>query len=364
MEQSIVTRKLILPKLTASEAQALSTIAKHGLRVPVVGWKLSAQTPEIALSPYTGQALFDASQAHRIAVDWAGATLYLDVPVAAMQTWVSAALSGAAMGTLPQDWQKAALLHSCEWLAHTLTSAGRGKARVVDTAAFTPVRPTAARHSFFWSMHFDPQAELAHHVVHAVLHTDSLGLLLISGFIAALGRPAAVHDASHLPVPLQLCLGETDLPLKRLYALRRGDVVFLTRPFIQNQQQLYLRNESPKGPWWGISTRLEGTTLHILQAPQVMITSDPSLATSESDAGDAELSIDQIPIRLSFDVGSKVVSLQELQTMQPGQTLDLGRPLQEYVTVRANGVVVGTGQLVEIDGRLGVSIASLHMPAA
>ena len=356
--------RILLPKLTASEAQALSTIARFGACVPVVGWTLGDQPPEIALTPYSGQPLFEAGQARRLEVDWAGAKLYLDVPTTALHTWVSAALPAAVLTTLSPDWQKAALLHSCEWLASTLTRAGRGQGRVLDVGAFTPAKPHSARHSFLWSMQFAPQADAPGHVIHALLHTDSLGLLLTAGFIAARGTPAPLHDTRQLPVRMQLCLGETELPLRQLQSLQRGDVVFLMRPFIQNQQQLYLRNESARGPWWGIPTRLEGTTLHILQAPHVMTSTDSSLNSSETDTGDAELSIDQIPIRLSFDVGSKVVTLQELQTMQSGQTLDLGRPAQEYVTVRANGAVVGTGQLVEIDGRLGVSIASIRMPVA
>ena len=359
-----MTRKLILPRITSSEAQALSTIAKHGVQLPVLAWKFTSQPPEITISPYNSQPLLQAGQAHRIEVDWAGAKLYLDVPDTAFLTWTQVALSGAAIASLPSAWQKAALLHSCEWLAATLTGAGRGKARVQDAGAFTPAKPATARHSFVWSMQFTPQADEPALAIHAVLHADSLGLLLMSGFIASHGKPVLKQDTSQLPVHLHFCLGETDLPLKNLQALHRGDVVFFMRPLIQNTKQLYLRTESPKGPWWGIPASLDGSTIQILQAPQIMATSDTNPSSNDADTSDAEISIDQIPIRLSFDVGSKVVTLQELQTMQPGQTIDLGKPMQEYVTVRANGAVVGTGQLVEIDGRLGVSIASLRMPAA
>ena len=56
------------------------------------------------------------------------------------------------------------------------------------------------------------------------------------------------------------------------------------------------------------------------------------------------------------------LSLAQLKALQPGQTLALQRPAQEYVTIRANGMPIGTGQLVDIDGRLGVAVGSL-MPS-
>jgi type III secretion protein Q len=351
-------RPIILPPLSASEAQALSAIARHGSRLLLSGWKWGSEAPVISVSVSTGQTLWEADQAQRLELDWAGAKLYLDFPGSAMHSWVSTVLGGAELSVLPPQWQKAAQLQACEWIASSLSQAGRGKARIQQLDALPSTAPAAARHRFILQMHFAAQPDT---VIYAVLHTDSLGLLLLSGFIASHGSLAPAHETPSLPLPLQLCLGETDLPLQQLQSLQHGDVIFLTRPFIQNRQQLYLRNASPNGPRWGIPASLDGITLHILQAPHTMATSDTSVHSVATDASDAEFSLEQIPICLSFDVGSKTVSLQELQTMQPGQVLNLERPLQEYVTIRANGAAVGSGQLVEIDGRLGVMVASLRV---
>ena len=49
----------------------------------------------------------------------------------------------------------------------------------------------------------------------------------------------------------------------------------------------------------------------------------------------------------------------ELGQLAVGQSFDLGRPLAGAVRVRANGALVALGELVEIDGRLGVALTQL-----
>jgi type III secretion protein Q len=67
-----------------------------------------------------------------------------------------------------------------------------------------------------------------------------------------------------------------------------------------------------------------------------------------------------VPVRLTFELGERQLTLGELRLLQPGQTFDLARPLVEGpVVVRANGAWLGTGDLVEIDGRIGVTLRAL-----
>ena len=51
--------------------------------------------------------------------------------------------------------------------------------------------------------------------------------------------------------------------------------------------------------------------------------------------------------------------LGQLGQLAVGQSFDLGRPLAGAVRVRANGALVALGELVEIDGRLGVALTQL-----
>ena len=62
---------------------------------------------------------------------------------------------------------------------------------------------------------------------------------------------------------------------------------------------------------------------------------------------------------VGFELGERSLSLHELQTLAPGFTFDLGRDLRQAVQIRANGMLIGTGELVDIDGRIGVVVTSL-----
>ncbi len=79
-----------------------------------------------------------------------------------------------------------------------------------------------------------------------------------------------------------------------------------------------------------------------------------------SGEDDPATSIDGLPLCLTFDLGERETTLGQLRQLQVGQVIDLGQPLGEPVRLRVHGVLVAQGSLVEIDGRLGVTIVALH----
>lgn len=58
-------------------------------------------------------------------------------------------------------------------------------------------------------------------------------------------------------------------------------------------------------------------------------------------------------------MGRKSVTVRDLLSLRMGQIVDLGRNPQEPVELVAAGKVIGRGELVEIDGGLGVRILKL-----
>jgi type III secretion system YscQ/HrcQ family protein len=69
--------------------------------------------------------------------------------------------------------------------------------------------------------------------------------------------------------------------------------------------------------------------------------------------------LDDLPVRLVFEVGRVELSLGELQRLAPGALVPLGRPLDEPLDIIANGRRLGRGTLVQIGESLGVRIVSL-----
>ncbi|MDX9990343.1 FliM/FliN family flagellar motor switch protein [Thiothrix unzii] len=69
--------------------------------------------------------------------------------------------------------------------------------------------------------------------------------------------------------------------------------------------------------------------------------------------------ISQIPVQLSFDLGQKTLSFNEVRQLRPGYIIELGMTLPEVVQIRSQNRQIGTGELVEINGRIGVRILNL-----
>ncbi len=69
--------------------------------------------------------------------------------------------------------------------------------------------------------------------------------------------------------------------------------------------------------------------------------------------------LDDLPVRLVFELGRVELSLGELQRLAPGALVPLARPLDEPLDIIANGRRLGRGALVQIGESLGVRIVSL-----
>jgi flagellar motor switch protein FliN len=66
-----------------------------------------------------------------------------------------------------------------------------------------------------------------------------------------------------------------------------------------------------------------------------------------------------VPVSVMAVIGKKTISVGELIRYKIGQTIDLQRPPNETVDLVANGRLMAKGELVDIDGRLGVRIIKL-----
>jgi type III secretion protein Q len=84
---------------------------------------------------------------------------------------------------------------------------------------------------------------------------------------------------------------------------------------------------------------------------------DPTEFSGPTGLHDSDL--DDLPVRLVFELGRVELSLGEVQRLAPGALVPLARPLQEPVDVMANGRRLGRGTLVQIGESLGVRIVSI-----
>lgn len=65
------------------------------------------------------------------------------------------------------------------------------------------------------------------------------------------------------------------------------------------------------------------------------------------------------PVEVSVELARIRLTLAELQALRVGEVVASGAPIGEHVRLRVGDVVIGEGELVEIDGQIGVRLASL-----
>lgn len=78
--------------------------------------------------------------------------------------------------------------------------------------------------------------------------------------------------------------------------------------------------------------------------------------SSRNSPGESGFDADNLPVKLQFIAGETEVSFGELSSIGDGHVFDLRQAAQRHVEIRANGQTIGHGELVEVEGRVGVRI--------
>lgn len=71
--------------------------------------------------------------------------------------------------------------------------------------------------------------------------------------------------------------------------------------------------------------------------------------------------IADLHVSLTFEVGSKVISIGDLSKIEAGFCFEMERSVERPVVIRANGKAVGEGELIEMEGRVAVRIMDLSL---
>ncbi len=66
-----------------------------------------------------------------------------------------------------------------------------------------------------------------------------------------------------------------------------------------------------------------------------------------------------VPVQVVAVMGKKSITLKNLAAMKLGEVVELGRPANEIVDLVAGGKLIAKGELVEIEGKLGVRIVKM-----
>ncbi len=194
------------------------------------------------------------------------------------------------------------------------------------------------------------------------LWVDELGL----GFLAAVVRQVDIEKRAmsafdDVPVRLSLDVGWTDLSFATFRQLEKRDLILLDDCWVVPDGRIFLR----AGRQVGLPAEIEGARIVITgQLEEIMYDdADDDQDDDNDNESETEKTLDGIQMRISFDLGQRSMTLGELRKLSPGYVFELGRPVRSAVNIRANGKLIGEGELVDVDGQIAVSILNLSLAA-
>jgi type III secretion protein Q len=205
------------------------------------------------------------------------------------------------------------------------------------------------------------------------IRADARALALVAGLLK--DRPPVLRaPPDDLPVPIRLEIGATLLPQADLAALQPQDIILVENCFLTADDSLILRL-SPRLAW---KAKIEAAAIIVTQ--QVKDTMAQGAAErpgpepgkpGEKAGGKASekaggkppepqvASLDEIEINLVFELGERLLTLAEIRAIDKGYVFDLGKDWRHAVAIRANGRLIGSGELIEVEDRLGVRVIEL-----
>lgn len=187
-------------------------------------------------------------------------------------------------------------------------------------------------------------------------------------------------------IRLRFILGETQVTAADLAQLEPGDVVVIAHPWARwHGRQFAGRLEACVGD--GRSPILAGTITPAAepQAPpegnngavkdaatlklliETIRRGETSPATEHlrmeeegtADASESAIALDEILLTVHVELAQRRISLDELSRLRVGQLLELGCKATDPVDLIAEGRRIARGELIEIEGQLGVRLTQL-----
>jgi type III secretion system YscQ/HrcQ family protein len=175
--------------------------------------------------------------------------------------------------------------------------------------------------------------------------------------LAAIDAHAIRFAAAH--VALRLEIGRTAVARSDLSGLGAGDVILFERFGVRDARGGPVTLRLGRG---GFGARLDGDALTIeehfrLNRGVSSMEFDPS---QKGDAASADQLLRELPVEVVCELGRVTLSGRELLELRPGVVIPAGRPLSGPVDLTVGGRVVARGELVDVEGEIGVRITQLN----
>ncbi|RKD87190.1 type III secretion system cytoplasmic ring protein SctQ [Kushneria marisflavi] len=193
--------------------------------------------------------------------------------------------------------------------------------------------------------------------------------------------PRQQHSGSAITTTVTVSTGLQHLALREWRSLQPGDVVLLEQPYGDPTQAevivggCYIAEArvSSEGPTLTSSLRSEGKHHASVTAPDTPLqeldqkedsmneSSPDNTSPDQEQATGDRADLNDLPLRLTCELGRLELTLGELRELGDGSVLPLGKRPERAVDLVINGRRMGLGRLVMIGDDLGVQIERLNL---
>lgn len=190
------------------------------------------------------------------------------------------------------------------------------------------------------------------------IRTNFQGLQWISARMRRL-TAKSFRPLNHVPAIGYIEIADIELTRAEISALESNDIILVQRTGSWEDHEVCIR--------FSHGLALTG---NMVEANRILI-QNVMIGNGERDtmpkkkkfaAKPSNLPVDDIPVKLVFEIGRTDIPMGELRRMQPGYTIQLDESIDIYkpVTVIANGVAMGNGEVVLIDDHIGIRIMEFN----
>jgi flagellar motor switch protein FliN/FliY len=190
---------------------------------------------------------------------------------------------------------------------------------------------------------------------------------LTSGELGRLERT----PCGQAPAQLQVIAGVVELEADVIASLGRGDVVFFDEHGVSSgpdeaprRARLYTRG--PGSPWVYARCRInearrwEVVPCSALEHPRTTTAGSVQMAQEQAEGGIGVAMAQEVPVLVEVRLGAVTMPIAALTRLAQGQVLTLAQPVGSPVEVLAGGRVLALGELVSVEGRVGVRLTQVR----
>ncbi|ABC30023.1 Flagellar motor switch/type III secretory pathway protein [Hahella chejuensis KCTC 2396] len=169
---------------------------------------------------------------------------------------------------------------------------------------------------------------------------------------------------THLPLALSAYINGPKLTYDELRQLQLNDMVLLPPASINPI------GDSPAVGVFSVALSVCGRRLGYgtLQRQDITLThinTDQPMTHTTTPNNDAPLQpLHDLPVEVVFEVARRTATLTQIQSLAPGQTIALDKPLSGAVTLLVQSQAIAEAELVQVGDQIGARITRLSLPPA